>query len=240
MTLTHSCNTAWAQASPAENNTVGPDGLTDFGVSVVQEMNRLGMMVDISHVSSQTMMDAITASSAPVIASHSSARAVNDHDRNVPDQVLRMIRDTRGVVMVNFYSCYLIADCEDRPATVEDVVAHVRKPRESFTFNSFLSYFRSTTSGPWLGSTVWALVGTTTGSVPSRWAWRMSPAIPGCLLLSLETRSLISFHLIHNLHFLKTTFVPQTFDWSDQDLRKLAGENILRVFREVEKRRSSN
>ena len=136
MTLTHSCNTPWAQASPAENNTVGPNGLTKFGVSVVQEMNRLGMMVDISHVSSQTMMDAITASSAPVMASHSGARAVNDHDRNVPDQVLRRIRDTRGVVMVNFYSCYLIADCEDRPATVEDVVAHVRKPRaqSGFTF----------------------------------------------------------------------------------------------------------
>ena len=67
MTLTHSCNTPWAQASPAENDTVGPEGLTEFGVSVVQEMNKLGMMVDISHVSSQTMMDAITASSAPAI-----------------------------------------------------------------------------------------------------------------------------------------------------------------------------
>ena len=129
MTLTHSCNTPWAQSSPAENATVGPRGLTKFGVSVVQEMNRLGMMVDIAHVSSQTMMDAIAASSAPVIASHSSARAVNDHDRNVPDQVLRMIRDTRGVVMVNFYSCYLIADCEQRPATVEDVVAHINHIR---------------------------------------------------------------------------------------------------------------
>ena len=88
-------------------------------------MNRLGMMVDISHVSGQTMMDAIKASSAPVIFSHSSARGLNDHDRNVPDRVLRMIRDTRGVVMVNFYSCYLISDCEEREATVQDVVAHI-------------------------------------------------------------------------------------------------------------------
>ena len=125
MTLTHSCNTPWAESSPSEYVRDGSKGLTQFGREVIQEMNRLGMIVDISHVSGQTMMDAIKASSAPVMFSHSSARALNDHDRNVPDRVLRMIRDTGGVVMVNFYSCYLIPDCEEREATVQDVVTHI-------------------------------------------------------------------------------------------------------------------
>ena len=92
------------------------------------------------------MMDAIKASSAPVIFSHSSARALNDHDRNVPDRyvqcvqctvckvpgrVLRMIRNTGGIVMVNFYPCYLIPDCEERKATVQDVVAHINHIRSA-------------------------------------------------------------------------------------------------------------
>ena len=78
----------------------------------MREMNRLGMMVDISHVTVQTMNDVLDISTAPVIFSHSSARALHDHDRNVPDRVLRMIRNNGGVVMVNFYSCYLRADCQ--------------------------------------------------------------------------------------------------------------------------------
>ena len=99
MTLTHSRTTTWADAS-----TDAPkwDGLSPFGEEVVREMNRIGMMVDISHVSPDTMEDAIRVSEAPVIFSHSSARAVADHPRNVPDNVLRQMAGNGGVVMVTF------------------------------------------------------------------------------------------------------------------------------------------
>lgn len=99
MTLTHSDNVAWADAATDDPKL---DGLSPFGVEVVREMNRLGMLVDLSHVSPATMHDAIDASAAPVIFSHSSARAVADHPRNVPDDVLRRMKDNGGVVMVTF------------------------------------------------------------------------------------------------------------------------------------------
>lgn len=97
MTLTHSKNLAWADSA-----TDAPvhDGLTDFGRQVVREMNRLGMLVDLSHVSEATMMDALDETRAPVIFSHSGARSVNGHARNVPDSVLARMADNGGVVMV--------------------------------------------------------------------------------------------------------------------------------------------
>ncbi|WP_122464759.1 dipeptidase [Brevundimonas lutea] len=99
MTLTHSRTTTWADSA-----TDAPQhgGLSPFGEAVVREMNRLGMMVDLSHVSEETMMDALRVSEAPVIFSHSSARGVTDHPRNVPDTVLRQMPQDGGVVMVTF------------------------------------------------------------------------------------------------------------------------------------------
>ena len=99
MTLTHSKSTTWA-----DSGTDAPkwNGLNAFGEEVVREMNRLGMMVDLSHVSEDTMVDAIRVSSAPVIFSHSSARAVTAHPRNVPDAVLRQMAGNGGIVMVTF------------------------------------------------------------------------------------------------------------------------------------------
>ena len=99
MTLTHSQNLPWADSATDEAEH---DGLTPFGVAVVREMNRLGMLVDLSHVSEAAMNDALDATRAPVIFSHSSARAVADHPRNVPDAVLRRLPDNGGVVMVTF------------------------------------------------------------------------------------------------------------------------------------------
>ena len=104
MTLTHSDNTDWADSAtdkPAHH------GLTDFGEQVVVEMNRLGMLVDISHVSPETMRAALRVSKAPVIASHSSVFALADHPRNVPDDVLELVKKNDGVVMVNFYPGFL-------------------------------------------------------------------------------------------------------------------------------------
>jgi membrane dipeptidase len=104
MTLTHSSNTAWADS--ATDNPVH-HGLTPFGKEVVREMNRLGMLVDLAHVSEETMRAALSVSEAPVIFSHSSARALVDHPRDVPDEVLRLVAQNGGVVMVNFLPGYV-------------------------------------------------------------------------------------------------------------------------------------
>ena len=106
MTLTHTSNTPWADSA---TDTPAHHGLTPFGVEVVKEMNRLGMLVDLSHVSPETMKAALAASQAPIIFSHSSARALDDHPRNVPDDVLRAVAANGGVVMVNFAPPYVSA-----------------------------------------------------------------------------------------------------------------------------------
>jgi membrane dipeptidase len=104
MTLTHGGNTAWADAA-----TDAPvhGGLTRFGEEVVREMNRAGVMVDLSHVSDGTMSDALRVSNAPVIFSHSSARALTDHLRNVPDSILSQLRKNGGIVMVNIFPGFI-------------------------------------------------------------------------------------------------------------------------------------
>ncbi len=104
MTLTHANTIDWADAA---TDSARHGGLTRFGEEVVREMNRLGMLVDLSHVSPETMKDAIGVSAAPVIFSHSSARALADHPRNVPDDVLTMLKQNGGIVMINFYSGFV-------------------------------------------------------------------------------------------------------------------------------------
>lgn len=110
MTLTHSSSTLWADSA---TDNPAYHGLTPFGIEVVREMNRIGMLVDLSHVSPDTMKAALAAAVAPVIYSHSSARALVDHPRNVPDDVLRLVAANGGVVMVNFFPAY-ISDAWDR------------------------------------------------------------------------------------------------------------------------------
>jgi membrane dipeptidase len=104
MTLTHSQTLDWADSATDEARH---SGLTRFGEEVVREMNRLGMLVDLSHVSPATMEDALRVSEAPVIFSHSSARALCDHPRNVPDDVLQSVRANGGVVMVTFVTAFI-------------------------------------------------------------------------------------------------------------------------------------
>jgi membrane dipeptidase len=113
MTLSHSTNNDFVDS--ATDDPVH-HGLTPFGRAIVHEMNRLGMMIDISHVSAETMRQAISLSRAPVIFSHSSARALVDHPRNVPDDVLRMLPANGGVVMVNFYPAFTSEPYRQRAA----------------------------------------------------------------------------------------------------------------------------
>ncbi|MGB3722897.1 MAG: dipeptidase [Pacificimonas sp.] len=104
MTLTHSKTIDWADSA---TDAPKSDGLSDFGEEVIREMNRLGMLVDLSHVSPATMADALDVTEAPVIFSHSSALAVTGHSRNVPDDILKRMKDNGGVVMVTFVEGFL-------------------------------------------------------------------------------------------------------------------------------------
>jgi membrane dipeptidase len=115
LTLTHNDNVPWAD-SATDEPVLG--GLNDFGREVVRELNRLGMLVDLSHVSADTMRDALAVTSAPVIFSHSSARAVCDHVRNVPDDVLGMLAGNGGVCMVTFVPAFVSEDCRAFDAEV--------------------------------------------------------------------------------------------------------------------------
>ncbi|MCA9050711.1 MAG: dipeptidase, partial [Planctomycetaceae bacterium] len=127
MTLTHSKTLSWADSATDEAKH---GGLTEFGEEVIREMNRLGMLVDVSHVSPDVMRQAIRVSAAPVIFSHSSVRSLTDHPRNVPDDVLVMLKEKDGVVMINFYSGFIVPTdvlktSEKARGTIHDVLDHI-------------------------------------------------------------------------------------------------------------------
>jgi membrane dipeptidase len=134
LTLTHSFHTSFADSS-GTNETLAPlhGGLTPFGEEVVRESNRLGVLVDVSHVSDATFFDALRVTSAPVIASHSSVRAVADHPRNLSDDMLRALAGNGGVVMINFYSGYvdaeLVAPLRELFAKLAPRIAAMREER---------------------------------------------------------------------------------------------------------------
>lgn len=116
MTLTHFTHTPWADSSgePPRSN-----GLTEFGKEVVREMNRLGMMVDISHVSDETFYDVLETTKAPIIASHSSCRVFSSHPRNMSDDMLRALAKNGGVVHINYYNAYLDKDHLERDGELD-------------------------------------------------------------------------------------------------------------------------
>ncbi|MGW4224610.1 dipeptidase [Streptomyces bauhiniae] len=117
MTLTHNDNVDWADSATDEPKA---GGLTAFGREVVREMNRLGMLVDLSHVAATTMRDALDATSAPVIFSHSSSRAVCDHPRNIPDDVLERLPANGGMAMVTFVPKFVLQAAVDWTAAADD------------------------------------------------------------------------------------------------------------------------
>jgi membrane dipeptidase len=138
MTLTHNKTLDWADAA---TDAARHGGLTRFGEEVVREMNRLGMLVDLSHASPATMQDALRVSEAPVIFSHSSARALCDHPRNVPDDVLAALQANGGVVMVTFVNAFvspefarasqpLWKEYDERSRRLEDPAARQRLWKE--------------------------------------------------------------------------------------------------------------
>ncbi|KAJ8674586.1 hypothetical protein QAD02_005848 [Eretmocerus hayati] len=199
VTLTHTCNTPWADASPVEDKSVY--NLTQFGKIVVWEMNRLGMMIDLSHVSHNVMRDVLAVTKAPIIFSHSSVFSLCNNYRNVPDDVLFEVKLNEGIVMVNFYSDFVNCN-KSRNATIEDVVDHI-------------NYIRSLIGVDHVG------IGGDYNGVP------LTPS-------GLEDVSKYP-DLFDRLHASKDS-EPK---WSREDLEKLAGRNLIRVFRAVEKVRDT-
>ncbi len=196
MTLTHSGNNDWADSGTDDPEH---DGLTEFGEEVVREMNRLGMMVDLSHTSPETMNDALDVAEAPVIFSHSSAQAVTAHPRNVPDQVLRRLPDNGGVVMVTFVPAF-ISDAVrtfdgsgDPPrATLADVADHIEHIRDVAGIDHV-----------GIGSDFDGISDTPIG--------------------------------LEDVSTFPTLFAELSRrGWSEEDLAKLAGGNVMRVWRDAE------
>ncbi|MFO7695240.1 MAG: dipeptidase [Vicinamibacterales bacterium] len=124
MTLTHSRNVPWADSA---TDTPEHGGLTGFGEDVIREMNRLGMLADLSHVSEETMADVLRVTRAPVIFSHSSARALCDHPRNVPDAILRLLPRNGGVVMVSFVPQFTTPEASAWDSAYESEQARLQK-----------------------------------------------------------------------------------------------------------------
>ena len=141
MTLTHSTTIDWADSGTGD---ALHGGLTEFGREVVREMNRMGMLVDLSHTSPGTMHDVLDVAEAPVIFSHSSAKAVTEHDRNVPDDVLRRLPENGGIVMITFVPSFINTEVMEwggltpeqqrgrqaPRATVDDVIRHIEHVRD--------------------------------------------------------------------------------------------------------------
>ncbi|XP_027703104.1 dipeptidase 1 [Vombatus ursinus] len=128
MTLTHNCNTPWVDNWLVDRGDDKPqsNGLSKFGEEVVKEMNRLGIMIDLAHVSVATMEAVLSVSRAPVIFSHSSAYHLCPHKRNVPDNILQLVKNTRSLVMVNFYNQYVSCQKEANLSQVADHLDYIK------------------------------------------------------------------------------------------------------------------
>ena len=220
MTLTHNVSVDWADAAMGEQRN---GGLNELGRTMVLEMNRTGMMVDVAHTSVATMHQALDVTRAPLIWSHAAARALVDHPRNVPDDVLVRLADNGGVVMVTFIPSFLSQEVWDMEETLWATDASIETVRE----------FRET--------------------------WQAHDAEFGAVRASIDD---VADHIEHvrdvagidhvgigsdywgmpdmPLGLEDVTGFPRLFavliqrGWTDEDLRKLAGQNILRVMREVE------
>lgn len=226
MTLAHSDTLDWVDSATDEERH---GGLTPFGLEVVREMNRLGMLVDISHVSVPTMKQAISASRAPVIFSHSSARAIADHPRNVPDDVLQLTSKNGGVVMVNFFSGFVVASAAERAKKAIPVIRELKQK-----YGSDSAQIRAELRN-------WAI---------------KNPIEPGTIHVVLDhidhiVRVAGIDHVGLGSDFDGVETVPQQLEdvsaypritqglldrgYSQRDIHRILGGNLLRVMREAEK-----
>jgi membrane dipeptidase len=224
MTLTHNVTLDWADAAL---DSARHHGLTPFGREVVREMNRLGMLVDLSHVSPATMSDALDASEAPVIFSHSSARALVDYPRNVPDSILARMPKNGGVVMVTFVQSFVSNAVQQAESMQDSAMAAIRSqvsdtaerrrlareyrdahplPRATIQdVADHIEHVRQVAGVDHIG------IGSDFDGIDQGPAGLEDVSMFPALFAELIRRG-----------------------WSDADLRKLAGENLLRVLRQAE------
>ncbi len=225
MTLTHSTTTTWADSA-----TDAPKwgGLNPFGEQVVREMNRLGMMVDLSHVSEETMLDAMRVSEAPVIFSHSSARAVTGHARNVPDSVLRLLPEDGGVVMVTFVPSFVAEDVRAWGAarSAEDARLKALNPGNPGAVTEGMRTWRDANPAPTadIADVVAHIEHVRDVAGIDHVGLGGDFDGVGSLPVGLEG--------VDGYPRLLAALMQR--GWTESDIRKLAGENILRVMHQVE------
>ena len=225
MTLTHSLNTPWADSA---TDTPKLDGLSPFGEDVVREMNRLGMMVDLSHTSPATMADALRVSTAPVIFSHSSARALTDVSRNVPDDILRQLPKNAGLVMVTFV-----------PGFVSQDVANYNK-RETEERNRLTAQAGSTPDVVTKGIDAWHAANPAPRASMLQVADHIDhiKKVAGIDHIGLGgdfdgiTAVVAGLEDVSTYPYLIAELLRRGY--TDEEIKKLTGRNILRVMRAVE------
>jgi len=233
MTLTHMGNTDWADSS---TDTPAHNGLTDFGKQVVQEMNRLGVMVDISHVSDKTFYDAIATSKAPVIASHSSARALTEAPRNMSDDMMRALAKNGGVIQINYHVGFISQEFRDfekaHPEAEKEINEEVKKrcgDNESCSLVMGDQVVRDLMQAGKLPKVDWTKI--------------IDHIDHAVKIAGIDHVGLGSDFdgAVMPIGMQDVTHLPQITDalfqkgYSDSDIRKILGENTLRVMSEVER-----
>jgi membrane dipeptidase len=223
MTLTHFHSNDWADSATGD---VLHEGLTDFGREVVREMNRLGMLVDLSHVSDNTMHDALDVTEAPVIFSHSSARGLTDHPRNVPDAVLRRVAENGGVVMVTFIPAYVN---EERRKWEDGMIPLLKDTKTDAEWAEVGVQYREEHGAPPLA---------TLTDVADHIEYVAKVAGIDHVGIGSDFYGATGDELIEGLEDVSgfPNLVAELLrrGWSDEDVRKLARGNLLRAFAEAE------
>jgi membrane dipeptidase len=225
MTLTHNVTLDWADAAldSAKHN-----GLTPFGDSVVREMNRLGMLVDLSHVSPATMSDALNVTQAPVIFSHSGARALVDVPRNVPDSILRRVTVNGGIVMVPFVTGFVSPEVMRYDESTRPIITDLEKKygKDTAAITREINQWRAAHPEP----------RATLSEVADQIEYVRKVAGVDHVGIGSDFDGITE--VVQGLEDVSK--FPALFaelarrGWSDDDLRKLAGENLLRVFSQAE------
>jgi membrane dipeptidase len=226
MTLAHSATTDWVDSA---TDAPRHGGLSPFGEEVVREMNRIGMFVDLSHVSAEAMRDALAISRAPVIFSHSSAMALNGHPRNVPDDVLALVRRNRGVVMVTFFPGFISEDLRQWVAVRSGEDARLRSlnPGDPEAVTAGMAAWMAANPLPQTDVAALADHIEHIASIGGHGAVGLGGDYDGVPFLPTGMEGVDGYPLLFAELMRR--------GWSDSELRMLAGGNLLRALREAER-----